>query len=72
MEKYRQKYWENIDRIRAEKGLSLHQLAMRTGTIYNDLVQARSNGHLPRIERLKKFADALGCPPEELIKDIFD
>ena len=71
METYRKNFWDNVNRLRENAGLSWSKMALRMGMNYNNLLQSKKNMNLPRIDRLIDFSSALDCTPEDLIKDIF-
>ena len=60
---------EQLRKIREFRGLSLAQLAKRSGVGQSTLSQWETGKHKPRFEQLKKVLDALNITHEQLYQD---
>lgn len=60
---------ENLIRIRAEKGMSLYDLAKSSGVAYSVLYYIEHNGRDIRISTAQRIAKALGCKIDDLISE---
>jgi transcriptional regulator with XRE-family HTH domain len=63
---------EQLRKIREFRGLTLSELAKRSGVGQSTLSQWESGKHKPRFEQLKKVLDALGITHEQLYEDFDD
>lgn len=63
---YRDRFWENLDRIRKERGLSWNALSYRLGIPSSALFHAKSVKSIPRAENMQLYANALDVPVSEL------
>ena len=57
----------NLKLMRVRKGLTLQSLAKKAGLNYNTINQYEKGYHQPKIENLKKVAEALECDVKEII-----
>lgn len=53
--------------FRIQKGLTIVELAKRTGLNYNTISQYESGKHKPRIDNLQKIAEALECEVKDIV-----
>lgn len=59
---------ENIKKYRNRLGLTQEALARKANISYNTIIKLESKGIVdPRMETLKKLADALGVSIDELV-----
>ena len=56
-----------MEQHRMKLGLSLNELAKRTGVSHTALIHIRDGRNDPRIGTLRKLAKALGIPPSTLV-----
>ena len=57
----------NLKLMRVRRGLTLEALAKKTGLNYNTINQYEKGYHHPKLESLKKIAEALECELEEIV-----
>lgn len=63
---------EQLRKIREFRGLSLTELAKRSGVGQSTLSQWESGKHKPRFDQLKRVLDVLGITYEQLFQDFDD
>ncbi|MEM9175936.1 MAG: helix-turn-helix transcriptional regulator, partial [Myxococcota bacterium] len=61
-----------IRSCRSADGLTLQQLATRSGVAASTIHKVEARQMVPTVSVLLKIAKGLGCRPEELIRDRFD
>lgn len=65
---YSKKFWDNLEDILSEKGVSWSELARRLCVERTSLAHAKSSRHLPRIERLLVISEVLDVTLDRLLK----
>ena len=60
---------EKIKHLRTEKGITQKELANRLGTSQQNLAQYENGKRNPKLETVRKMADALGVYISDLIVD---
>ena len=60
-------FWQQLQTLRKRRGLTLAQLADRTGLKPPVLCRYENAQALPSIDSLRKLADGLGCSADELL-----
>lgn len=58
------------DRVKAARGrMSREELAVRSGTSLPTIQRIETGKHSPRVETLRRIADALNCTMADLLRD---
>lgn len=60
---------ERLHKLRAERGLTLRELALRTGIAYSSLAQYESGARNPRDEAKIRLAEFFGKSVQEIFFD---
>ena len=63
---YRDRFWDNLNSIKDERGLSWNALASRIGIPATNLFHAKRLKAIPRAENMQAYADALEVPVSRL------
>ena len=65
---YSKKFWDNLERVLSDRGVSWSELARRLEIERTSLAHAKAKHHLPRIERLIRISEVLDVTLDELLK----
>lgn len=61
-----EQFGDLIKRLRTEKGLTIEELASKTGFSSVQIRNIEANNNKPRVFNLKKLSEVLGCSYEYL------
>lgn len=59
---------EKLKRVRVANGITQHDVAERMGIVQAAVSRIESGTHSPSVDMLEKYADAVGCRLEIVIK----